>query len=101
MDARRRRLRTRGANGGGSTTKAARSATGARATRAAGNKRGKFGFSWRLAVSLRISLFYDIGFPWIFLGFSRANRDLSMGYTGFSSENFSFRFCPRGFYAEA
>jgi hypothetical protein len=29
-----------------------------------------------------------------FLGFSRANRDLSMGYEGFSRENFSARFFP-------
>jgi hypothetical protein len=31
-----------------------------------------------------------------FLGFSRANRDLSMGYTGFSLKNFSWPFCPLG-----
>jgi hypothetical protein len=31
-----------------------------------------------------------------FLGFSRQNRDLSMGYTGFSSKNFSRSFCPLG-----
>jgi hypothetical protein len=29
-----------------------------------------------------------------FLGFSRQNRDLSMGYTGFSLEIFSSRFVP-------
>ena len=30
-----------------------------------------------------------------FLGFSRPNLDLSMGYAGFSSENFSSPFCRR------
>jgi hypothetical protein len=29
-----------------------------------------------------------------FLGFSRQNRDLSMGYAGFSLENFSSGFLP-------
>jgi hypothetical protein len=29
-----------------------------------------------------------------FLGFSRPNRDFSMGYTDFSEENFSSRFFP-------
>ena len=31
-----------------------------------------------------------------FLGFSRAKRDLSMGYAGFSLKNFSWPFCPLG-----
>jgi hypothetical protein len=30
-----------------------------------------------------------------FLGFSRSNLDLSMGYTKFSTENFCSRFCGR------
>jgi hypothetical protein len=32
--------------------------------------------------------------PLDFLGFSRPNRDLSMGYEGFSPEDFSRRFRP-------
>jgi hypothetical protein len=31
-----------------------------------------------------------------FLGFSRQNRDLSMGYAGFSLKNFSWPFSPPG-----
>ena len=41
----------------------------------------------------------DLGY-WIsldFLGFSRANPDLSMGYAGNSSKNFSWGFSPLGF----
>jgi hypothetical protein len=40
----------------------------------------------------------DLGgcFSLDFLGFSRAKRDLSMGYTGFSLKNFSWPFCPLG-----
>ena len=57
-------LPMRGANGGASRTSAARSATGARAMRAAGSRRGKFGFSWPLTVSEPISLFLEVGFPW-------------------------------------
>jgi hypothetical protein len=34
-----------------------------------------------------------------FLGFSRPNRDLSMGYTGFSLKNFSWPLCPWAFAA--
>ena len=34
-----------------------------------------------------------------FLGFSRPNRDLSMGYTGFSLKSFSWPFCPWAFEA--
>jgi hypothetical protein len=36
-----------------------------------------------------------------FLGFSRAKRDLSMGYTGFSLKNFSWPFCPLGAFEAA
>jgi hypothetical protein len=46
-----------------------------------------------------------------FLGFSRPNRDFSMGYADFSAKNFSSRFfrrhgsagtgAPRGWHAEA
>src|ERR1700729_30807 len=38
---------------------------------------------------------YEVWISLDFLGFSRPNRDLSMGYKRFSEEDFSSRFCPR------
>jgi hypothetical protein len=58
----------------------------------------RFGFPWRVAVLLRRPPILEVGFPWIsldFLGFSRPNRDLSMGYATFSCKPFSSRLCCR------
>jgi hypothetical protein len=51
-----------------------------------------FGFSWLAAFSLRKTRLFDRWISLDFLGFSRPNRDFSMGYAGFSLENFSSRF---------
>ena len=61
-----------------------------------------FGFSWRPTCFGLKTSFLSLGFPWIsldFLGFSRPNRDFSMGYAGFSWEEFfgpPFPTAPRG-----
>ena len=52
------------------------------------------GFSWRLAVSSTKLPIYVVVFPMDFLGFSRPNLDLSMGYEGKSSRTFFMRLSP-------
>ena len=50
-----------------------------------------FGFSWLAAFHLRKGRLLILGFPWIsldFLGFSRPNLDLSMGYTAQTAQKF-------------
>jgi hypothetical protein len=51
------------------------------------------GFLGALCLAAKTTI-YDHWILLDFLGFSRPNRDLSMGYAGFSRENFSPAFSP-------
>ena len=57
-----------------------------------GRASAPFGFSWLGVVSLQKTPNYGAWILLDFLGFSRPNRDLSIGYKGFSVKNFSSRF---------
>jgi hypothetical protein len=62
---------------------------GASALLARGRLLDRFGFSWTIAVLPRTARKQGLDF----LGFSRSNRDFSMGYAGFvAEENFSRSF---------
>jgi hypothetical protein len=53
------------------------------------------GFSWCIAVLLRKPQVLGYWISLDFLGFSRPDRDLSMGYAKKPEKNFSSRFCRR------